>query len=139
MALVAAGVGIAIVPEGVARANSDVAVREIDVDVKREVGLAYSAARPPSETLQSFIAKLQRQRPKAGRGKSAGKRGRQVCTHKTKDVCFWQKQTCAGQSGISRFASTRNTFRRFLSLSIPLSLLPRDALSAQRLSLSPHA
>jgi DNA-binding transcriptional LysR family regulator len=38
MALVAAGVGIAIVPEGVARANPDVAVREIDVDVKREVG-----------------------------------------------------------------------------------------------------
>ena len=51
MALVAAGVGIAIVPEGVARANPDVAVREIDVDVKREVGLAYSAARPPSEAL----------------------------------------------------------------------------------------
>ncbi len=76
MALVAAGVGIAIVPEGVARANSDVAVREIDVDVKREVGLAYSAARPPSETLQNFIAKLQSQRPKAGRDKSAGKTGR---------------------------------------------------------------
>jgi DNA-binding transcriptional LysR family regulator len=73
MALVAAGVGIAIVPEGVARANSDVAVREIDVDVKRQVGLAYSAARPPSEVLQNFIAKLQRQRPKAGRAKSAGK------------------------------------------------------------------
>ena len=76
MALVAAGVGIAIVPEGVARANSDVAVREIDVDVKREVGLAYSAARPPSEALQNFIAKLQSQRPKAGRAKSAGKTGR---------------------------------------------------------------
>jgi DNA-binding transcriptional LysR family regulator len=73
MALVAAGVGIAIVPEGVARANSDVAVRDIDVDVKRQVGLAYSAARPPSEVLQNFIAKLQRQRPKAGRAKSAGK------------------------------------------------------------------
>jgi DNA-binding transcriptional LysR family regulator len=76
MALVAAGVGIAIVPEGVARAHSDVAVREIDVDVKREVGLAYSAARPPSEVLQGFIAKLQRQRPKAGRAKPAGKTGR---------------------------------------------------------------
>ena len=74
MALVAAGVGIAIVPEGVARANSDVAVREIDVDVKREVGLAYSAARPPSEVLQNFIAKLQRQRPKAGRVKSKARR-----------------------------------------------------------------
>jgi DNA-binding transcriptional LysR family regulator len=71
MALVAAGVGIAIVPEGVARANPDVAVREIDVDVKREVGLAYSAARPPSEVLQSFIARLQSQRPKAGRKRLA--------------------------------------------------------------------
>jgi DNA-binding transcriptional LysR family regulator len=71
MALVAASVGIAIVPEGVARANPDVAVREIDVDVKREVGLAYSAARAPSETLQSFIAKLQSRRPKAARAKSA--------------------------------------------------------------------
>jgi len=69
-ALVAAGVGIAIVPEGVARANSDVAVREIDVDVKREVGLAYSSARPPSEVLQNFIASLQSQRPQAGRAKS---------------------------------------------------------------------
>jgi len=70
MALVAAGIGIAIVPEGVARANSDVAVRDIDVDVKREVGLAYSAARPPSEVLQNFIASLQSQRPQAGRAKS---------------------------------------------------------------------
>jgi DNA-binding transcriptional LysR family regulator len=74
MALVAAGVGIAIAPEGVARANSDVAVREIDVDVKREVGLAYSAARPPSEALQNFIAKLQRQGAKAGRVKSKARR-----------------------------------------------------------------
>src|SRR5882757_1789814 len=72
MALVAAGVGIAIVPEGVARANPDVAVREIDVDVKRQVGLAYSAARPPSEVLQSFIARLQNARPTAARAKSGG-------------------------------------------------------------------
>ena len=71
MALVAAGVGIAIVPEGVARANPDVVVREIEVDVKRQVGLAYSAARPPSQALQNFIAKLQSQRPKAGRAKSS--------------------------------------------------------------------
>ena len=73
MALVAAGVGIAIVPEGVASANPDVAVREIDVDVKREVGLAYSATRPPSEVLQNFIARLQSARPRAARVKSAGK------------------------------------------------------------------
>lgn len=78
MALVAAGVGIAIVPEGVARANADVAVREIDVDVKREVGLAYSSARPPSEVLQSFIARLQSTRPKAGRAKTSGKARRRA-------------------------------------------------------------
>ncbi len=69
MALVAAGVGIAIVPEGVARANPDVVVREIDVKVSRQVGLAYSAARPPSDVLQNFIARLQKQRPKASRAK----------------------------------------------------------------------
>lgn len=63
MALVAAGVGIAIVPEGVARGASDVAVRPIDVDVKREVGLAYSGKRPPSDALQEFIAGLRKQRP----------------------------------------------------------------------------
>jgi DNA-binding transcriptional LysR family regulator len=63
MALVAAGVGVAIVPEGVARANPDVAVREIEVKVKRQVGLAYSAARPPSDVLKDFIGKLQKQRP----------------------------------------------------------------------------
>jgi DNA-binding transcriptional LysR family regulator len=73
MALVAAGVGIAIVPEGVARNNPDVAIREIDVDVKRQVGLAYSAARPPSEVLQSFITRLQGQRRKRGGAKPVGK------------------------------------------------------------------
>src|SRR6266702_2236261 len=73
MALVAAGVGIAIVPEGVARANPDVAVREIEVDVKRQVGLAYSSARPPSEVLNNFIASLQRQRRKTGGAKPVGK------------------------------------------------------------------
>jgi len=62
MALVAAGVGIAIVPEGVARANGDVAIREIEAKVKREVGLAYSAKRPPCEPLREFIAKLGKQR-----------------------------------------------------------------------------
>ena len=67
MALVAAGVGVAIVPEGVARANPDVAVREIEIKVKRQVGLAYSAAKPPSDVLKDFIAKLQKQRPNARR------------------------------------------------------------------------
>jgi DNA-binding transcriptional LysR family regulator len=73
MALVAAGVGIAIVPEGVARANPDVVVREIEVKVKRQVGLAYSTARPPSEVLQQFIAKLGKLRPNAGRAKPAAR------------------------------------------------------------------
>jgi DNA-binding transcriptional LysR family regulator len=69
MALVAAGVGVAIVPEGVARANPDVVVREIEVDVKREVGLAYGTSPPPSDVLQNFIAKVQKQRPQASRAK----------------------------------------------------------------------
>jgi DNA-binding transcriptional LysR family regulator len=67
MALVAAGVGVAIVPEGVARAHPDVVVRAIDVDVKRQVGLAYSAARPPSDALQKLIASVRKQRPVSGR------------------------------------------------------------------------
>ena len=69
MALVAAGVGVAIVPEGVARAHPDIAVREIEVEVKRQVGLAYSAERPASDVLQNFIAKLGKQRPKVPRAK----------------------------------------------------------------------
>jgi DNA-binding transcriptional LysR family regulator len=63
MALVAAGVGVAIVPEGVARANPDVAVREIEVRVKREVGLAYGAKRPPTEALRDLIARVGKHRP----------------------------------------------------------------------------
>lgn len=67
MALVAAGVGIAIVPEGVARANPDVAVREIEVRVKREVGLAYRASVPLTDALKDFVGKLQKQRAKPDR------------------------------------------------------------------------
>ena len=56
MALVAAGIGVAIVPEGVARAQPNVAVRDIaDVDVTRQVGLAYGAARAPTAALQTLI------------------------------------------------------------------------------------
>lgn len=62
MALVAAGVGVAIVPEGVARGNPDVAVREIEVKVKREVGLAYRASVPLADALKDFVGKLQKQR-----------------------------------------------------------------------------
>ena len=69
MALVAAGVGIAIVPEGVARAHAGVAVREIEVDVKRHVGLAYSATRPPSDALQKLMSGIREQGPVSGRTK----------------------------------------------------------------------
>lgn len=69
MALVAAGVGIAIVPEGVARGNPDVAVREIEVKVKREVGLAYRASVPLANALKDFVAKLQTGRGEPGRTK----------------------------------------------------------------------
>lgn len=59
MALVAAGVGVAIVPEGVARANREVVIREIaDMDLTRQVGLAYSEDDAPSPALQGFIARL---------------------------------------------------------------------------------
>jgi DNA-binding transcriptional LysR family regulator len=59
MALVAAGVGIAIVPIGVARANPEVVIREIDVNLTRQVGLAYRSSPPPSELLQNFIAAIE--------------------------------------------------------------------------------
>jgi DNA-binding transcriptional LysR family regulator len=73
MALVAAGVGVAIVPEGVARAHPDIVIREIDVRVQREVGLAYDARQPVSEVLKGFIARLQQQRPRKARNKSRAK------------------------------------------------------------------
>lgn len=76
MALVAAGVGVAIVPEGVARANPDVVVREIEVDVKRQVGLAYGSAQPPSNALQEFIAKLEKHGSTGGRARRAAKNRR---------------------------------------------------------------
>jgi DNA-binding transcriptional LysR family regulator len=62
IALVAAGIGVAIVPEGVARGNPDVAVREIEVKVTREVGLAYLASVPLADPLKDFAGKLQKQR-----------------------------------------------------------------------------
>ncbi|MCG2672321.1 LysR family transcriptional regulator [Bradyrhizobium sp. GCM10023182] len=64
MALVAAGVGIAIVPEGVAKGVSDVAIRPIEVKIKREVGLAYRASAPLADALKDFVGKLQRVRAK---------------------------------------------------------------------------
>jgi DNA-binding transcriptional LysR family regulator len=67
MALVAAGIGIAIVPEGVAKGHPDVAIREIEVKVKREVGLAYRTSAPLADALKDFVAKVQKQRRKPDR------------------------------------------------------------------------
>ncbi len=69
MALVAAGIGAAIVPEGVARACPDIAIRQIDVRVSREVGLAYDAKRPVSDVLKGLIARLEQQVRRQPRGK----------------------------------------------------------------------
>jgi DNA-binding transcriptional LysR family regulator len=77
MALVAAGVGVAIVPEGVARGNADVAVRALDIDVTRQVGLAYSAAHPPSDVLKAFIASLPRQ-PSSRRVRSTTRKAKRA-------------------------------------------------------------
>jgi DNA-binding transcriptional LysR family regulator len=65
MALVAAGIGIAIVPEGVAKGHPDVAIREIEVKIRREVGLAYRASAPLADALKDFVGKLQRRRAKS--------------------------------------------------------------------------
>lgn len=73
LALVAAGIGIAIVPEGVAKGYPDVAIREIEVKVKREVGLAYRASAPLADALKDFVGKLRKQRRKPER---AGQRPR---------------------------------------------------------------
>ena len=74
MALVAAGVGVAIVPEGIARTNPDVAIRDIEIKVTREVGLAYSAKRPSSDALRDFIAKVRKQQSGRPPRRSAGKK-----------------------------------------------------------------
>jgi DNA-binding transcriptional LysR family regulator len=63
LALVAAGVGVAIVPEGVVHNRSDIAVREIEMTLKRQVGLAYPASRAPSEALKTLIAILRAAAP----------------------------------------------------------------------------
>ncbi|MGY4496462.1 LysR family hydrogen peroxide-inducible transcriptional activator [Bradyrhizobium sp. GM24.11] len=70
MALVAAGIGIAIVPEGVAKGHPDVAIREIEVKIRREVGLAYRASAPLTDALKDFVGKLQGQRTKSQRAQN---------------------------------------------------------------------
>lgn len=70
MALVAAGIGIAIVPEGVAKGHLDVAIREIEVKIRREVGLAYRASAPLTDALKDFVGKLQGRRAKSQRAQN---------------------------------------------------------------------
>jgi DNA-binding transcriptional LysR family regulator len=68
LALVAAGVELAILPEGMARSHPGVTVREIeDIDVTREVGLGYGESRSPSAWLLQFIETVKMQKPSAAR------------------------------------------------------------------------
>ncbi len=61
LALVGAGVGIAIVPEGVARDDGHVVLRPLaDVGVSRQVGLAWRTASAVSATVRELCEKLQR-------------------------------------------------------------------------------
>lgn len=75
MALVAAGVGVAIVPVGVARSNPDVVIRDIEVDLTRQVGIAYRASPPPCQALLHFIATIDREPAVKRRGKAARAKG----------------------------------------------------------------
>jgi DNA-binding transcriptional LysR family regulator len=72
LALVAAGVGAAILPEGVARGVEGVVLREIvDVDVSRDVGLAYGAAGSPTTEVEKLVEMLAAERPGRTRKKRA--------------------------------------------------------------------
>jgi DNA-binding transcriptional LysR family regulator len=60
LALVGAGVGIAIVPEGVARDDGHVVLRPLaDVGVSRQVGLAWRTTSAMSTAVQELCEKLQ--------------------------------------------------------------------------------
>lgn len=69
--LVALGVGMAVLPEGVVQGRPGVTVRRVaDVKVAREVGLAYGATAAPVPELKAFIDRLRRR----WSGKSRGER-----------------------------------------------------------------
>lgn len=56
VALVGAGVGAALVPEGSVRGVDGVVVREVDnFDIVRRVGLAYDTSRTPSQGLKALL------------------------------------------------------------------------------------
>jgi DNA-binding transcriptional LysR family regulator len=61
LALVAAGIGLAIVPEGSARSDPRVAVRTLaDVAVSREVGIAYRARSARASEIDAIATQLRR-------------------------------------------------------------------------------
>ena len=63
LALVAAGVGIAIIPEGVATPADDVVLRPLrDVQARRQVGIAYGGHGAPAAELQHIVELLVTQR-----------------------------------------------------------------------------
>lgn len=75
LALVAAGLGVAILPEGAVRAMSGVVTREVaDMDVTRQVGLAYGANGSASTAVRQLIESLT---PQAG-GRRLGKAKKQA-------------------------------------------------------------
>jgi DNA-binding transcriptional LysR family regulator len=77
LALVAAGLGIAVIPEGVVSPDDAVVLRPLrDVQARREVGLAYGAHGAPTAGLQRIVETLVNRaggRPGRGGAKRAGK------------------------------------------------------------------
>lgn len=68
LALVAAGLGIAFLPEGVAQGHADVVLREVtDIDLTREVGIAYAGA--PSMDVERLILQPDRTAKRMRRAK----------------------------------------------------------------------
>jgi len=81
LALVGAGVGIAILPEGAVRRRDDLVARAIaDAEVTRQVGLAYGA-RGASIEVQRLLEQLRaRAQPSARRPKRGRKRRRRAAS-----------------------------------------------------------
>lgn len=74
LALVAAGLGITILPEGVVRRADDVVVRRVaDADVTREVGLAHGGREAASPEVQRLVDQL-RARPGRPRARPRARR-----------------------------------------------------------------